>query len=93
MSVEDAVEDMKYLASPQHGLMTLRGKLYISGGGGGGPIKQNIAEKIAGKLCTSAFWKQWTCLCVDKTTAVWILFNGSMSDKNDENCICHSEAF
>ena len=46
MSVEDAVEDMKYLDSRHRKLMSLRGKLYNSGGDG--PIKQNIAEKIAG---------------------------------------------
>ena len=45
MSVEDAVEDMKYLDSRHRKLMSLRGKLYNSGGDG--PIKQNIAEKIA----------------------------------------------
>ena len=47
VSVNDAVEEMKYLDNRHRRLLTFQGKLYHPGRGDG-PIKQNIAEKIAG---------------------------------------------
>ena len=47
ISVKDAAEDLKYLDNRHQRLLSFRGKLY-NPGHAGSPIKQGIAEKIAG---------------------------------------------
>ena len=47
MSVKDAAEDMKYLDDRHNRLLSFKGKLY-NPGHQDSPVKQNIAEKMAG---------------------------------------------
>jgi hypothetical protein len=47
ISVKDAAEDPKYLDNCHQRLLSFRGELY-NPGHGDSPIKQSIAEKIAG---------------------------------------------
>lgn len=47
MSVKDAAEDMKYLDDRHNRLLSFKGKL-LNPGHQDSPVKQNIAEKMAG---------------------------------------------
>ena len=86
--VKDGAKDLKYLDNRHRRLLSFRGNLY-NPGHADSPIKQSIAEKIAGSGLTYEDLKNWTgrsFLYFDETAIVESLI-GYKGHKHDENSL------
>ena len=90
ISVKDAAQDMKYLDDRHNRLLSFRGKLYHPGHQDS-PVKQNIAEKMAGSGLQYSDLKN-LFQRFGRKGLVCILSKPPLSARN-KNSTCNSETF